>query len=112
MKIYRSLPDKVIVRNICYKLDAGLSALKQIPINKRYVKVNVLAKSLEGKTDLHGNLYKPSIFIFVETGEYYLSKSRIAKVTEYLKNNTFSKENIDCFIERIREKNGTANDYK
>lgn len=64
MKIYRSLPDKVVKNGIQYTLNAGLSALKQKPINCKYITVNVLPKSLEGVRDIHGNFYKPSRFIF------------------------------------------------
>lgn len=33
---------------------------------KKFRQVNVLATRLRGVTDLHGNLYKPSQWVFVE----------------------------------------------
>lgn len=113
MKIYRSLPEKVVIRSVKYVLDANLSALKQIPTDKKYVKVNVLAKSLEGKTDLHGNPYKPSVFIFTESGEYVFDRRKIDERLKYLKSHPSEIEtDFDGWIERIRKKNGTTNDYK
>lgn len=111
MKIYRSLPEKVIKNGIEYNLNAELSAKKQKPVGKKYITVNVLPKSLENKTDLYGNKYKPSAFIFVESGKFVFDREKINEVLTYLRNNPSKIEDFDCWIEQIREKNKVQNDY-
>lgn len=74
MKIYGSLPEKITIKNVVFRLDAALSALNQIPVDgRKYRTVLVLNKNLRGKRDLYGQSYKPSKFVFCEN-EYILKK--------------------------------------
>lgn len=64
----RSLPDKLNYNGVQYGCNIGKSALVQnVNQAKREgakVVVQVMSKQLEGKLDLHGQPYKPSVFIF------------------------------------------------
>ena len=63
-----NLPEKVNYNNKIYEFNAELSG--KYAINKSTllpydaIKVSVLNARLKYKTDLHGNAYKPSEFIF------------------------------------------------
>lgn len=79
MKTYNKtfLPETITYNNEVYKLNStisgGMNASRTAPkkviealksTGKRGILVNVLSKNLKGKTDLRGNYYKPSQFIF------------------------------------------------
>ena len=63
-----NLPEQVKYNNKVYQFNGELSG--EYSVNKLTalpndaIKVAVLSRRLRGKTDLHGNFYKPSIFIF------------------------------------------------
>jgi len=71
-----SLPESIIYNGKIYKCNASESSLMAQSINissylialKRNginaIIVNVLSKNLKGKTDLHGQPYKPSQWIY------------------------------------------------
>ncbi len=62
------LPEKIELRGKTYLPVMGDSALLNLGrirmLNDDYVIVNVLPRSLKGKTDLHGNLYQPTQWLF------------------------------------------------
>lgn len=69
MKSYNKThcPEIIEYKGNNYKLD--IDATHQFKegaklSTRNYVKVNVLSKNLKGRTDLHGNLYIPSVFIY------------------------------------------------
>lgn len=69
MKSYNKThcPDTILYMGAYYKLniEATHQYNKGVKLSGLYhVKVNVLSKSLKGKTDLYGNHYKPNIFIY------------------------------------------------
>lgn len=70
MKIFKRahLPSKIKYNGTIYKLDAeksvNYSLNKVLPANTKFVMVQVLQPILRGRTDLHGKLYKPTIWIF------------------------------------------------
>lgn len=57
--------ERNIAESICLIEGMSIKA-KAITINKRYRIIHVLSKNLRGKTDLHGNKYKPSKWLFTE----------------------------------------------
>jgi len=70
------LPDQIEVNGTTLKMYAAASALANMNARHRADElkaqgltvciVEVLSNSLKGKTDLHGKLYTPSIFIFAD----------------------------------------------
>lgn len=81
MKIYRKtyLPETIIYRDTLLVPNAALSSdmnlknmsaeaikrkMETFPL--KWVLVEVLANNLNGRTDLHGQLYKPMKWIFTE----------------------------------------------
>lgn len=78
MKTYNKtfLPDVIEYKGENFKMLADISAKINQGANletlvnclksqgKKSILVNVLSKNLKGKTDLHGQLYKPSKWIF------------------------------------------------
>lgn len=63
----RNMPDKLVINGKTFKLNVDASHTKRAPIGVRYRKVSILSKRLEEATDLRGNKYKPSVFIFTES---------------------------------------------
>lgn len=66
-----NLPEQIKYNNAIYKPDYNGSDVKQRikqynTENKKFVIVNVLSKNLKGKTDLRGNNYKPTVWIFLK----------------------------------------------
>lgn len=72
MKLYNYLPDQITEKNTTFKMLLGFSHiaknadLKRLANGKKFRTVHVLAKNLRGKTDLHGRLYEPSKWLYVE----------------------------------------------
>ena len=66
MRVYNNLPEKIVSKGKTFLLDAFNSALQNKPTELKYRTVYVLHRNLRGKTDLHGQPYKPHMFIFVE----------------------------------------------
>lgn len=79
MKTYNKsyLPETVIYKGVVYERNNSISAAmsaNNTPIStirktlkaegRKMVLVNVLQRSLRGKTDLHGNPYQPTKWIF------------------------------------------------
>jgi len=69
MKTYNKThcPDQIIYKGEVYKLnvDATHRLREGQKLSSKYhIAVNVLSKNLKGRTDLHGNLYKPNTFIY------------------------------------------------
>ena len=71
MKIFNrtNLPLNIKYNNNTYKFNAKASGIysvsKQTPLNK-FVFVDVLSRNLRNRTNLHGQPYNPSRFIFTE----------------------------------------------
>lgn len=65
MKTRHSLPQKITSKGIDFTLDVTIKNKKDIPKGKKYRTVYVLSKHLKGKTDLHGQKYKPSKWYFI-----------------------------------------------
>lgn len=77
MKTFNSLPTVIHRKGKVYKVDVTLidvfatardiketkNRLKKL--GRSFVTVHVLANNLKGKTDLHGQPYKPSTWLFV-----------------------------------------------
>jgi hypothetical protein len=73
-----SLPEYVTYNGMCYKCDFKASGaicgkkvfdLELLGLKyKKVVAVNVLSKNLKGKTDLYGQPYRPTTWIFVGRG--------------------------------------------
>ena len=61
----RNLPEYVTYKGEKYVYLCGKHVDKSTYEGKKVVQVNVMSRNLEGKTDLHGQPYKPSQFIFV-----------------------------------------------
>lgn len=60
-------PEVIEYNGMQYKMniDATHSYREGNKLSSRYhIRVNVLSKNLKGRTDLHGNLYKPNVFIY------------------------------------------------
>lgn len=72
MRLYNHLPDSITEKNTTFKMLLGFSHidkktdLKLLTNGKKFRTVHVLAKNLQGKTDLHGRLYEPSKWLYVE----------------------------------------------
>jgi len=78
MKLFNSLPETIRQNGKTYKIDVSLIStfatardINEIKLRLRkeqraFLTVHVLAKNLRGKTDLHGQLYKPSTWLFTE----------------------------------------------
>lgn len=69
MKVFKRarIPDQVTYNGQIYKVDIELSSAFNIDKAKKMpdvLLVEVYNKNLRGKTDLHGNPYKPSEWIF------------------------------------------------
>lgn len=69
MKQYNktNCPDVILYKGEEYKMNIEATHLNREGIklsNKYHIKVNVLSRNLKGKTDLHGNPYKASVFIY------------------------------------------------
>lgn len=79
MKTYNrsNLPESIVYNGDTYRLNAAISAgmianntsLRTIAHTlkkegRKMVVVNCLAKGLKGKTDLHGQPYKPNVYIY------------------------------------------------
>lgn len=63
-----NLPQQVMYNNKVYQFNAELSGKysvnKLTALPNDAIKVAVLSRRLRGIIDLHGNYYKPSVFIF------------------------------------------------
>ncbi len=60
-------PEVIEYNNDTYKLniDATHRYREGVKLSSRYhIRVNVLSNNLKGRTDLHGNEYKPNVFIY------------------------------------------------
>ena len=76
MKLFNSLPETVRQKGKSYKIlsavtpshiqDLNLLKAKLREEGTAYITVHVLAKNLRGKTDLHGQQYQPSTWIYVD----------------------------------------------
>lgn len=72
MRLYDHLPDSINEKNTTFKMLLGFSHIKNksdlklLTNGKKFRTVRVLAKNLRGKTDLHGRLYEPSKWLYVE----------------------------------------------
>jgi len=76
MKLFNSLPQTVRQKGKSYKMLTAITSthVKDVNLLKSklkeegtaYLTIHVLAKNLRGKTDLHGQLYQPSTWIFVD----------------------------------------------
>jgi hypothetical protein len=66
MKLYSALPKTLRFSGIKYNFYSSLPMVKSKPENKRFRTINVLAARLRGKSDLHGNPYKPHKYLFIE----------------------------------------------
>ncbi len=73
MKTYNktSLPREIVYRGDTYVMNPDLSgvmatgiAAKGWNVGIKHVCVNVLSNALKGRTDLHGNAYQPTKWIF------------------------------------------------
>lgn len=79
MKTYNkiSLPDSILYKGETYTINIEISAVKTLsntPVKavndalkstgKKGILVKCMHKSLKGKTDFHGNPYKPSEWIY------------------------------------------------
>jgi len=79
MKIYsrKYLPESITYNNETYKMNAAISGAmnaNNTPVNtivatlkregRKAILVQVLSSNLKGRTDLHGNPYKPTKWIF------------------------------------------------
>ncbi len=60
------LPDSIQYKGNEYRVNIEKTHLHRgyITHQKDCIIVNVLSKNLKGVTDLHGNLYKPTVWIF------------------------------------------------
>lgn len=67
MKIFSrcNLPESITYNGKKYVYLCGKHENKDKYIGKKCVQVNVLSRRLKNATDLHGNPYKPSEFIFI-----------------------------------------------
>jgi len=64
-----SLPAQVKYNGKTYEADIKQSSLhfnagQPLPTGKKFITVNVLSRNLRGRTDLHGQPYKPTKWIF------------------------------------------------
>lgn len=78
MKTFNSLPEVIHRKGKVYKVDVTLvhafatardvrEVKKRLhDMGKTFITVHVLARNLKGKTDLYGQPYKPSTWLFVE----------------------------------------------
>ncbi len=74
-RIKTYLPDQIIDKGITFKLlclpfDEAKEKIKKFKQSgRRYRYLEVLASNLRGKTDLHGQPYKPTKWFFVQVKE-------------------------------------------
>ena len=59
----QSFESEIVLNNKTYYWNP-ISSAQNKPFPDDCLKVEVHNKKLKGKTDLHGNLYKPSIFFY------------------------------------------------
>ena len=68
MRVFTSLPKQIIANNKTFIFFGSCSDIHERPAKGvRYRIISVLASNLRGRTDLHGNLYKPTKWYFVES---------------------------------------------
>lgn len=67
MKVFNraNLPESIMYNGFRYVYLCGKHENKDKYIGKKVIQINVLSRNLRGKTDLYGNPYKASEFIFV-----------------------------------------------
>lgn len=66
MRIYTSLPEEIVEKGITFKRNPDLKTVNDILDGRKYRIVQVLAKNLRGKLNIHGKPYEPSKWIYIE----------------------------------------------
>ena len=82
MKMFASLPDKFTRKGNTYVRSEIKTEAEAKAKGLRYRTVGVLSGNLKGKTDLYGQPYTPTVWIFVEESDYNAMK----KVDSILEN--------------------------
>ena len=67
MKVFErsNLPETIKYNGFDYVYLCGKHENREKYEGKKVIQVNILSRSLKGKTDLHGNPYKASEFIYI-----------------------------------------------
>jgi hypothetical protein len=86
MRLLTYLPQEFTEKGITFKVVPGDRSNKEIIAEckangLKYRQIKTLQKSLRGKRDLHGMLYKPLEWVFIEKKITYEKSNIIARIS-------------------------------